>query len=224
MVKSSTVDCPKRLSAVLFTPMCNFDCFYCHNRHLLTDSPVLPSCIVDEFLKKRIHFLDAIVISGGEPTLQEDLPEFLKYLKSLSYYVKLDTNGSNPDMLKKIIEDGCVDYIAMDYKAPVEMYEEICGKGTDGEKVLESLRIIMDSNVDYEVRTTAIPQISAKDAIKMAKDIAVVKSYVLQLYKRPKIYKETDQFRVLAKGRDADELMILKDDIVKYQPNTVVRA
>ena len=224
LVKSSTVDCPKKLCAVLFAPMCNYDCFYCHNRHLLSDAPVLNESVIDEFLRKRIGFLDAIVVSGGEPTLQKELPGFLKYLKDMGYYVKLDTNGSDPDMLCEILKDGCADYIAIDYKAPPEMYEEICGQGVSFKPVLRSIRLVMDYGVDYEVRTTAIPQISAEDTVRMAKEIDAVKTYALQIYKKPELYKETDKFRVMAKAMDADRLFKLKDEIIQYQPNTIVRA
>lgn len=116
IAKTSLLDFPDKISAIVFTAGCNFRCGYCHNPELINS--IAPVQDVFEFLKTRVGRLDGVVITGGEPCLQKDLPEFIKKIKSLGFAVKLDTNGSFPEMLAKVLPD--IDYIAMDIKAPLE--------------------------------------------------------------------------------------------------------
>ena len=156
--KFSTVDFPGSLAAVLFAACCNYRCFYCHNRHILGEPPLLSEAEVLAFLQKRAGLLDGVVFSGGEPTLQSDLPEWLRRVRALGYKTKLDTNGSRPEVLRALIADGLVDYVAMDYKAPLEGYPSLCGANSAG--VPESLALLRGSGVPYELRTTLVPQIT----------------------------------------------------------------
>ncbi len=168
-IKQSLIDYSGKLSAVVFTRGCNFRCGYCHNPEL-----VLPNLFhrqksiqtVEFFnwLKSRKNWLDAVVVTGGEPTIHSDLPEFLHLIKSLGYKAKLDTNGTNPDLLKSILSQNLVDYVAMDIKTVPEVtsYSQITGimmSNTDMEKVEQSLIILQKAQIQVEFRTTVIPGI-----------------------------------------------------------------
>lgn len=154
-----------------------------------------PSVIEEDdlfvFLKSRINKLEAVVITGGEPTIQPDLPDFIAKIKNLGYSVKLDTNGSNPEMIKNLIDKKLVDYIAMDIKAPKDKYKKITGKFVDFDKIKKSVKIIMESGLPpsnwagkYEFRTTAVPGLLDKnDIIKIAKIIKGARVWYLQRFK-----------------------------------------
>lgn len=184
LLKSSLIDYPEKVAAVIFTQGCNFRCRYCHNSNL-----VLPQCFGDlipeeeifDFFKKRRGVLQGVVVTGGEPTTQKYLVGFLKRIKELDYPVKLDTNGSNPQVLSQIIGAGAVDFIAMDIKAPLERYSEIVGVDVDIEAIRESIRIILDSGIDHLFRTTVARSFfSNEDFVKMTSLIEGSPRYVLQ--------------------------------------------
>jgi pyruvate formate lyase activating enzyme len=182
-IKQSFVDYPGSISAAVFTHGCNMNCTYCQNRHILGCKE--QNSFIDEekvlnFLEKRTGFLDGVVISGGEPTLQPDLEAFILKVKYMGYSVKLDTNGTCPDTVKKLIKKGILDYIAMDVKAPLKKYEEICRCGIDQKRIAESMSVIMNSGVDYEFRTTCCPQLDNDDLIEIGKLVCGAKRYVLQ--------------------------------------------
>ncbi|MBN1555555.1 MAG: anaerobic ribonucleoside-triphosphate reductase activating protein [Phycisphaerae bacterium] len=186
--RSSFVDYPGKLAAVLFTPGCNLDCFYCHNRHLLSpgeeDVVYSPEDVLD-FLRRRVGLLEGVVVTGGEPTLQKDLEEFLAEIHSMGFAVKLDTNGTQPWVVQPLIEKRLVDFVAMDVKAPKSRYDEIAGKPVDISAVEESVNLLMHSRVDYEFRTTFAPQLTALDIVTIAAWIHGAKRYVLQQYRPP---------------------------------------
>lgn len=155
--KFSLIDYPEKVSAVIFTQGCNFRCPYCHNPELL--EAYGPPCDSDEsdplsFLESRKKMIDAVVISGGEPTLQKRLISFIKNVKKMGFLVKLDTNGSNPKVLEQIISEKIVDYIAMDYKAPLEIYPKLARTELDISDIAMSAKLLIKSDVDYEFRTT----------------------------------------------------------------------
>jgi pyruvate formate lyase activating enzyme len=155
--KLSTIDYPGRLSAVVFTNGCNYDCWYCHNRQLIdATAENIPLNDIIAFLKRRQTKLSGLVIGGGEPTLQKDLPDFIRMVKDMGYHVKLDTNGSNPEMLACCL--GLVDYVAIDYKAPKHLYNQVCGYA-DYDRVRQSILLLGRSYVLWEVRTTLAPEI-----------------------------------------------------------------
>lgn len=184
--KNSLVDYSSKVAAVVFTPGCNFDCFYCHNRSLLSacdDACMYDSKEILKFLEKRRGLLDGVVVSGGEPTLQKDLMVFLKDVKSLGFPVKLDTNGSRPAVIESIMEKGLVDYIAMDLKAPFERYDEICGVPVDIKAIRRSINFLMQGLVEYEFRTTVVPQLGVEDILTMAQSIEGARLYVLQQFR-----------------------------------------
>ncbi len=155
--KSSLIDYPEKISAIIFTQGCNFRCPYCHNPELIEKncSPIPPPTLrwrdgvggIIEFLKSRIGKLDGVVITGGEPTLHKDLPEFISKIKTLGFAVKLDTNGTNPQMLQELIDKKLIDYVAMDIKAPLDKYCDVVCANVDTNKVQQSIDILKNSNV-----------------------------------------------------------------------------
>ena len=155
--KNSFIDFPGKICCVVFVSGCNFRCPYCHNPELVNNpSSNYSEFEIFEFLKERKRWLDGVVISGGEPTLQKDLPHFCQKVKSMGFPVKLDTNGSRPEVIHQLISEGLVDYIAMDIKTAPDRYVPVIAKACDSKKILESIRLIMDSSVPYEFKTTCI--------------------------------------------------------------------
>jgi len=183
--KFSLIDYPGEICAIIFTQGCNFRCPYCHNPELVDRklfSRLIPEKEIFSFLEKRKGKLDAVEITGGEPTLQKDLIEFIKKIKEMGFLVKLDSNGSNPGVLMKIISLGLIDYIAMDVKAPLERYQEITNSSIEPEKIKQSIDIIKKSNIDYEFRTTITRMLKKEDLFKIAKLIKGAKKYALQQF------------------------------------------
>ena len=186
--KNSVVDYPGKLAAVFFTPGCNMDCFYCHNRSLLAPGAkdsVLDNQAIFEFLKSRRLIIDAVVITGGEPTLQIDLPKFAKRVKSLGFLVKLDTNGTKPWIIRNLIENNLVDFIAMDIKAPIDKYKQVANRDIDITAINESIDLIIGSGVEHEFRTTFAPTLNKLDILKIAARVRNSQSYILQQYRQP---------------------------------------
>ena len=192
--KTSFIDYPEKICAIIFTQGCNFKCGYCHNPELnnCENSAKISEEEIIEFLKKRQNKLDAVVISGGEPTLQKDLKDFIKKIKNLGFLVKLDSNGTNPEVLKELVKEKQLDYIAIDIKAPLEKYENIVNVKTDVSKISESIDFIINSGVDYEFRTTVIKtQLNLNDFEKISELIKGSKKYYLQKFVPTKILDET---------------------------------
>lgn len=202
--KSSLIDYPEKISAIIFTQGCNFSCPYCHNPELINTKCKMKNAKsrvnsliqtkgikaehIIEFLDSRKGKLDGVVITGGEPTLHFDLPELIKEIKDLGFCVKLDTNGTNPKMLKKLIDKKLIDYIAMDIKAPIEKYEKIVCAKVNTEGILKSVEIIKNSDIDYEFRTTVVKsQLSIKDFEKIGALIKGANKYYLQRFLPTKI-------------------------------------
>ena len=188
--KQSFIDYPKKISSIIFTIGCNFRCPYCHNSNLLYSEKIknISELKILSYLQNNKKYIDGVVITGGEPTLHGDLPEFIAKVKSFGYSVKLDTNGTNPEMLRKLIKEGLLDFIAMDIKAPLEFQKY--NKATGGmlteklfENVKKSIHIIINSGVDYEFRTTLVPTILAKkDVVKICSFIKNANLFCLQKF------------------------------------------
>lgn len=181
-MKTSMVDYPGKLASVVFTQGCNMKCFYCHNKDLIHPGETSK---VDEgkifgWLLKRKSFVEAVVVTGGEPSLQKDLPDFLQKIKNMGLSTKLDTNGTRPAVLEMLIYKGLLDYIAMDIKAPLEKYQEICGESFADNCIKESISIIKNSLVSHEFRTTLAPGINREDIKGIIKELDVTSNYYLQ--------------------------------------------
>ena len=223
MIKSSLIDYPGLISCVVFVPGCNYSCFYCHNRSLIDGTHILltPQYVMD-FLEKRAGLLDGVVVSGGEPTLQVNLLRFLDRLKGLGYQVKVDTNGSRPEIIREIIQENLCDYFAVDYKAPAAQYSQICGSGADAQKVIETICLLENSGIPFETRTTVIPQFGQAELLTMAKELPVVPRYVLNRYKVPEKYLPADEERIRIKPHSSEGIESLASFIMNFQPNTIL--
>jgi pyruvate formate lyase activating enzyme len=188
IIESSFIDYPKKISMVVFTAGCNFKCHYCHNPELV--NPELPFMAEDKALKKieaKKEWVDGIVITGGEPTLHSDLPDFIGKIKKMGLMVKLDTNGTNPAMLKKLIDERLIDYIAMDVKAPLDDYSKVTCTDFDAKLLKQSIDLIKDSGIEYEFRTTILPKLLKEDdIIKIGYLLNGAKLLVLQSFKNDK--------------------------------------
>lgn len=180
--KTSLLDYPDKISAIVFTQGCNFNCGYCHNPELLNSKKDIYSTdVFFEFLEKRKGKLDGVVITGGEATLQADLIPFIKEVKSRGFAVKLDTNGYKPEVLEEALK--LVDYVAMDIKAPLEKYSQITKVEIDTTKIKKSIELIMQSDIDYEFRTTVLKsQLNFEDFEEIAELIKGAKKYYLQKF------------------------------------------
>lgn len=185
--KTSLLDFPGRVAAIVFTPGCDFRCSFCYNASLVTNiNPRLN--IVEKvffnFLDKRKKVLDAVVISGGEPTLQADLLEFMSKIKKRGFLIKLDTNGSRPEIIQKILGLNLVDYLAMDIKAPLSKYATtVKMPNLNKENIKKSIKLIMASGLPYEFRSTLLPVLHTKDdVVAMAKLIKGAAKYYLQKF------------------------------------------
>lgn len=199
--KTTLIDYPGKIAAVVFTPGCNFCCPFCYNINLIkskTKVKLIPEKEVLDFLKKRQGLLEGVVITGGEPTLQPGLEDFIKKVKNLDYLVKLDTNGSNPEMLKSLINSSThqlINYVAMDIKGPLDKYHGITGTQEHGntgikfnlEKIKESVEMIKNSGIDYEFRTTVVPGLLDKeDFVKIGHWLKGAKRCFLQQFRNRK--------------------------------------
>jgi len=153
-------DFPGHVAAIVFTQGCNWRCPYCHNRSLLKkrrpQQELIPETHVFDILHRRRNELDGLVITGGEPTIQEDLPRFIRKVRSLGLTIKLDTNGSRPDVIRQLLEEGLLDYIAMDIKAPLDQYESVVCRSVDIDALQASVELIKNSGVPHQFRTPSI--------------------------------------------------------------------
>ncbi len=182
------LDYPGRVAAALFTIGCNLRCPFCHNHELaMAGRSVrhLDEAALWETIQQRAGFLDAVVISGGEPTLQRGLPAFLERLKRTGWLVKLDTNGTHPEVLEQLLAAGTIDYVAMDVKAPLADYDRLAGVPCDVEAIERSIETIRRAAPDYEFRTTAAPTLTRDDLLDLGRRLAGAKRYVLQPFRVP---------------------------------------
>lgn len=223
--KFTMVDYPGKLAATVFTVGCSFRCPFCHNPELVSNIqyPISDAAEDDffEFLKIRKGKLEAVCITGGEPTIQPDIIPFIEKIKAMGFLVKLDSNGTRPDVLRKIIDKKIVDYIAMDIKNAPEKYSETTGVVADIERVKLSVDLIMNSGIDYEFRTTVVPGLhEEKDFDKIAVWIDGAKKYYLQEYRDFKILDPKLKKKTQGKTLDLEKI---KNKIQKHFGKMEVR-
>ncbi len=191
--KQSLIDYPGKITAVIFTQGCNFRCHFCHNPDLVLPERILKSEKISEeyifsFLSKNKNLLDAVTITGGEPTIHKELPDFIAKIKELGLLVKLDTNGTNQAMLKSLIENKLIDFVAMDIKTTLnlEKYKKLCGNQLDEKtfnNIKKSIKIILDSDLNHDFRTTVIKeQHSEQDLLNICLSIKGSKDYSIQKF------------------------------------------
>ncbi|HIJ00435.1 MAG TPA: anaerobic ribonucleoside-triphosphate reductase activating protein [Candidatus Methanomethylophilaceae archaeon] len=190
-LKTSLLDWEGKVVSTIYLSGCNLRCPFCHNPELITphkDSECIPWEEVERYLRINDDFLDGIVISGGEPTINPDIYRLLRRLKELNFEIKLDTNGTTPEILDDLIGAGLVDFVAMDIKGPLDhRYDDLCGKEAMAESVKKSVKVVIDSGIDHEFRTTVLPvYLKEKDIEDIARSLVGAKRYVLQQF-RPKV-------------------------------------
>ncbi|MEE8414803.1 MAG: anaerobic ribonucleoside-triphosphate reductase activating protein [Desulfobacterales bacterium] len=212
--KISLIDFPGKVSCVLFFSGCNFDCPYCHNPELAKGEPQNNGFLSEEqifnFLASRRDLLDGVVISGGEPTIQDDLLSICEKVKQLGYSVKVDTNGSRPGVIRRLLKEGFVDYIAMDIKTDPFDYSPVIKKAIEPEDIFSSIRIIMASAINYEFRTTCIrPFVNESVVERISQFIEGAMLYVLQRF-NPAVMLHPEFFQNNEIGYDDQKLNQLK--------------
>lgn len=184
--KLTLLDFPGKTACTVFLAGCDMRCPFCHNSELIdgTAEVIMDDQELLKFLKTRQGLLDGVAFTGGEPLLRKELPKLLREIKALGYAIKLDTNGQHPDALKPIINEGLVDYVAMDVKNSPEKYQETTGfTNVNLEKIQESINIIMNSGVDYEFRTTVVGELHDESSFEgIGKMIEGAKRYFLQAF------------------------------------------
>jgi pyruvate formate lyase activating enzyme len=187
---TSFVDWDGKISSVVFTEGCNLRCTFCYNFGLVLH-PQNFDLVEEEhilgYLRENSDFLDGVCISGGEPTLQEDLLQFCRKIKGLGLGIKLDTNGMNPKLLKQLIDEGLIDYIAMDVKAPLNAkeYSEVAGVSLNGsmDEIKHSIQIVIDSGLDHEFRTTVVPDVHTVESVEaISKSLVGARRFRLQKF------------------------------------------
>lgn len=184
--KTSLIDFPGRISTVLFSGGCNLRCKFCHNADLACNREHLDRSSNDEalaILNKRKHLIDGVTLSGGEPTLSANLEGFIEQIRGLSLPVKLDSNGLRPDVIGRLIARGLIDYVAIDVKTSPRKYPDLAGCAVDFGAIAESVAVLRQSGMDYEIRTTCIPDyVTMEDLGEIAACIGRVKSWWLQQF------------------------------------------
>ena len=183
--KLSLLNYPDMVSATIFTNGCNFLCPYCQNSALVLDAKdneLIPEKEVLEYLNERKKLLDGVCITGGEPTIQSDLVEFIQKIKNLGLKVKLDTNGSHPEVIEELLEKNLIDYIAMDIKTVFSKYNQVANRQVDTDALRRSIEIIKASNIDYEFRTTVVKAFVSYEDLIFILDYLNCKNYYLQKF------------------------------------------
>lgn len=222
--KVSLIDYPDVISAVIFTQGCNFRCPYCHNPELVLreyfETPVDEGSILS-FLERRRGKLDGVVVTGGEPTIQKNLQSFLKRIRTKGFLVKVDTNGSRPDVLRRLLEGGLVDYIAMDIKSSFERYKWVTSSNIEPQLIMESAKLLMEWNGSYEFRTTLVPGLVGSEDVKaIASEIKGAKKFVLQRFQPSKHVDPTYITRI---PYPVEELQEVKNFLEGYVAQIVIR-
>jgi len=242
-IENSLSDFPGRTSSVIFTPACNYSCPACYAKRVISNKSEIKEEEIFSYIESRKKWIEGVVICGGEPTLQKDLREFIKKIKERGFYTKLDTNGSNPEVLEMLLSDGYVDYLAMDVKGPKHLYSNIIGKKEDLAKLEKSMRLA-SKFPDYEFRTTISPIIringskgfyweflSLDEAEEMAKWIAETtesssKHYLQQFFSKSKDKMMDERLSKEMIGEQETPRILIDNihaKIIKYLPNSKIR-
>ncbi len=222
--KTTLLDYPGRVAATIFLGSCNFRCPFCHNKDLVlypSSQPVLPYEDILQFLKRRYGILTGVCISGGEPTLHADLPALIKDIKKLGYLIKLDTNGSNPQMIQTLYSQHLIDFVAMDIKTcPLDYANVTDVSSVNMDYIYESVDYLMHSGIDYEFRTTVVKELHNVNTFQqIANWISGCKDYYLQSYK--------NSDTVIHKGFHSytkEEMLIFVDILKNHMEHVSIRG
>ena len=217
--KCSMIDYPDKLSAIVFSQGCNFRCPYCHNPELVLPAKFNVSLKDDEiigFLKTRIGKLDGVVLTGGEVCLQKDLIQFAEKIKDLGFLIKLDTNGSKPDVVEKFLDKKLVDYFAMDIKTSPKKYKDFFASKISFSSILASIKLIMNSGVEYEFRTTVVKSLlTNEDFIQIGETINGAERYYLQKFVVTKLLDENYRTALSYSNTELEEIKSIMGNYVK---------
>ena len=219
--KVTLLDYPGHVAATVFIGGCNFNCPFCYNSSLINNDAdeVITEEEFFEYLGRRKGILDGVAITGGEPLLHKEIVEFIRKIKALGFKVKLDTNGSFPDVLEYLVNNSLVDYVAMDIKNTLEKYPLTIGCNTDIAKVRESIKILMNSDIEYEFRTTVVKDYhEIADFHKIGEMIKNAKRYFIQSYK----YQDSVRIKTLS-AMTKEELQMCLDIVKEYVENSSLR-
>jgi pyruvate formate lyase activating enzyme len=218
--KVSLIDYPNKVASVLFTPGCNLRCGFCHNWRIAVDPkpPFLQEAVALRILESRKKYVDAVVVTGGEPTMHKELPKFLAKLKKRGFQVKLDTNGFYPEVLEECLAH--VDYVALDVKTCLEKYKQLGTKDTVG--LMRTVEILKTGKVPYEFRTTVVPElVTAEDVRCIGEMVKGVKTHVLQQF----VPKGTlDKRFESLKPYGSEKITEFAETLKKYAENVILRV
>lgn len=221
--KTTLLDFPEKLACTVFTGGCNFRCPFCHNASLVLTPSKVENISEEDFfsyISKRKGMLDGVCITGGEPLLSPDIEEFIKKIRSCGLLVKLDTNGSFPDKLEHLLDEGLLDYIAMDIKNSKQKYAMTAGVDSFPSEIEKSIDIIIKKAPDYEFRTTVVRELhNTQDIVDIASRIKNAKKYFLQSY--------VDSGDTIIEGfsaYSATEMLKILENTKKILPATVLRG
>jgi pyruvate formate lyase activating enzyme len=217
--KCTLVDYPGKVACMVYTIGCNFRCSYCHNPELVDETVEtrFDEKEILSFLDARKGFLDGIVITGGEPSMHAEIPLFIEKVKEKGYLVKLDTNGTNPKMLKELTDAKLVDYVAMDIKSPLRKYSQTVARPADINAIRESIQTLLASSVEYEFRTTVVkPLLPFEDFAEMGEDIRGAKRYFLQKFVPTKILNPQFKRRASYSDAEFEEIKNIISPYVEY--------
>ncbi len=225
--KTSLIDYPGTVSCVIFLSGCNLTCPYCHNPELVKGEGPFPSFLTEEwvidFLKKRIGLLDGVVITGGEPTLSQGISSLCQKVKELGFKVKLDTNGTNPEIIRQLIEKQLVDYLAMDIKTDPISYSPVFSRTLVSDRIQASIKFLMDSSVPYEFRTTCVKPLFDEAILKaVLQQIQGARQYALQRFHFTKILNSSF-FADQNCGFSEDEFQTFQEISSRYVQECIVR-
>ena len=223
MQKVTLLDYPGKVACTVFLSECNLRCPYCHNPDLVypvEEAPTLPIDAVLAYLTRRRGKLDGVCITGGEPTLQPELPELIRSIRGMGFLVKLDTNGTNPSMLNRLLHEELLDYVAMDIKNSPACYKETCGGAAVLEPVRRSAELLMHSGIDYEFRTTVCAPLHTPECMReIGGWLSGAKRYFLQPF--------VDSGALVGSGMKPltdEEVRALRDSVLPYIPSTQIRG
>ena len=222
--KNTLLDYPGKIACTVFLAGCNLRCPFCHNPSLVLPRRAEPPAMGDgellEFLKKRRGLLEGVCITGGEPTLHRDLRSLVEKITALGYPVKLDTNGTNPEMLRQLLEAGLLSYVAMDIKNAPGEYQKTCGGADVVEQVEESVKILRNSGIDYEFRTTVVKPLHTVQSMQaLGQWLSGAEAYFIQNFR--------DTGDLVGQGLSAfsqEELKQLQKAVLPYLPNAQARG
>ena len=226
-IKTSMVDWDGKVTSVIFLPNCNFRCPMCHNHELILNPSKYQSISISDikrYLEMHSDFIDGVVITGGEPTMHKDLSSLIKQFRDMGFQIKLDTNGSFPNVIRNLVEKELVDYVAMDVKAPLTdgKYKKVAGVDVEISRIRESVDYLMKSGIEYEFRTTVVPTLhTEEDIIEIAREIEGAKKFVLQKFEPKNAMDE--KLRKL-KPHDASYLKQLAEKCKCFVSKIKVRA